>query len=531
MSLKIKALVFPLSILVFIFLLMGGVFSYLLNTHSTLIHDRQLSDLLHSEKRQLETSMKLLISTQQPADAIYGLEAEDDLFAREISTQLRPLGLNRIVFVNQETNIMFPLEFKLPEQIKESLRAFPLQRHEVQTHLIGRYLVAIGAVFDVDTPKGYLIFMVRLPYALAELATQVFAQATIAEEEAETIPLVSEQLKAAHSDALLTSQQLRMRSAWIGGSVLLLGLLFFVITLGPLTFGIVSRVHKLAGILSALGQSRDCDLSQRLHVESSDEVGELATGFNRFMDGLKQVIDSVIQTADRVTPIAQKVNQTSQIVSDSMGHQASVLEETSSALEEMSNNIHQSASHTRHTEQLARQVAADAQTGQLVVEQALEAMQAITSRISVITEIANKTNLLALNAAIEAARAGDHGKGFAVVALEIRKLAEHSRRASSEIAELSLSSQTVAEDAGRLFANLLPNIEKTSDLIREVAASSEDQSLGVEQINNAVQQLNDVTQQNAKVALDMTTLADALSQNADTLDSAVECFKKHLRKN
>jgi methyl-accepting chemotaxis protein len=158
------------------------------------------------------------------------------------------------------------------------------------------------------------------------------------------------------------------------------------------------------------------------------------------------------------------------------------------------------------------------------VTQTVKAMKDIAGRITIIEEIARQTDLLALNAAIEAARAGEHGKGFAVVASEVRKLAERSRTAASEIGRLSGSSVAVAEQAGAMIARLVPRIRETAKLVQEIAAASDEQNTGAAQVNKAVSELDQVIQQNAASSEKMAASAEELSGQADQLQSSIAFF-------
>jgi methyl-accepting chemotaxis protein len=151
-------------------------------------------------------------------------------------------------------------------------------------------------------------------------------------------------------------------------------------------------------------------------------------------------------------------------------------------------------------------------------------MKNIASRITIIEEIARQTNLLALNAAIEAARAGEHGKGFAVVAAEVRKLAERSQVAAAEISHLSNSSVGVAESAGAMLTKLVPDIQKTAELVQEISAASKEQAGGADQINSSIQQLNNVVQMNAGSAEEMASTAEELSAQAAQLQESILFF-------
>jgi methyl-accepting chemotaxis protein len=194
-------------------------------------------------------------------------------------------------------------------------------------------------------------------------------------------------------------------------------------------------------------------------------------------------------------------------------------------MEQMSANIRQNADNALQTEKIAVKSAADTLEGGKAVEQTVAAMKEIASKINIVGEIARQTNLLALNAAIEAARAGEHGKGFAVVASEVRKLAERSQVAAQEIGRLSVTSVDVAERAGEMLQQIVPDIQRTASLVQEISASSKEQDAGAEQINKAIQQLDQVIQQNAGTAEEMSSTAEELSSQAEQLQSVVSFFK------
>lgn len=194
-------------------------------------------------------------------------------------------------------------------------------------------------------------------------------------------------------------------------------------------------------------------------------------------------------------------------------------------MQEMGSNIQQNSNNATQTERLASKSSLDAAQSGKSVTDSVAAMKEIASKISIIEEIARQTNLLALNAAIEAARAGEHGKGFAVVASEVRKLAERSQKAAGEITHLSATSVVVAEKAGDMLTKLVPDIRKTSELIQEIAASSNEQNTGAQQINKAIQQLDQVIQQNASAAEELASTSEELNSLADELQDAIGFFK------
>jgi len=193
-------------------------------------------------------------------------------------------------------------------------------------------------------------------------------------------------------------------------------------------------------------------------------------------------------------------------------------------VEEIDANIQQNAENASRTNQIASQAAIDAKESGDAVTQAVVAMKEISGKINIIEEIARQTNLLALNAAIEAARAGEHGKGFAVVAAEVRKLAERSQTAASEITELSSTNVAVAEMAGNKLEKLVPDIQKTSDLIQEISAAVAEQRASVTQINSAIQQLDVIVQQNAAGSEEMAATTEELALQANILLTTIGFF-------
>lgn len=285
---------------------------------------------------------------------------------------------------------------------------------------------------------------------------------------------------------------------------------------------IKKAINNASVVVSKLSEG---DLTVDIDTTNQDEIGLLLADLKGMIHKFKNVISYVNSASDNIVAASQELSSSSQQMSEGATEQAAATEEVSSSMEEMVANVQQNTENAHQTEKIAIKASADAIDGSVAVNEAVSSMKLIADKISVISDIARQTNILALNAAVEAARAGDQGRGFAVVAAEVRKLAEKSQVAATEINELSQSSVTIAEKSGRLLGAIVPNIQHTAKLVEEISSSSSEQNLGASQINNAIQQLNQVTQQNAATSEEMAASAEELSSQADQLKEIISFFK------
>jgi len=282
-----------------------------------------------------------------------------------------------------------------------------------------------------------------------------------------------------------------------------------------------NSIDDVEKVLRALA---DGDLTQNMTAQYSGVFERLGNNVNSTVEKLKDVIGTMQANGVQVAATSNEVNMAAQKIGQGSSEQAASLEEISSAMEEMAANINQSANNAGKTEEIAQKVSVDAETSGKIVAAAAESMQEIADKISIIEEISRQTNMLALNAAIEAARAGEHGKGFAVVAAEVRKLAERSQKAASEISELTGDVVTLSELAGDRLEDLVPSIKQTAELVQEISVSSREQDIGASEINNALQQLDSVVQRSAGSSEELVTSAKILAEKSSSQKQIIDYF-------
>jgi methyl-accepting chemotaxis protein len=305
----------------------------------------------------------------------------------------------------------------------------------------------------------------------------------------------------------------------VGCSALAL-LMAFLIT-RSLTSQLGGEPSYVAEIASRVA---DGDLTMTIQTRGGD-TSSVLHAMQTMVTRLSQVVSDVNGGAESLASASEEVSATAQSLSQAASEQAAGVEETSASIEQMTASISQNTENAKVTDGMATKAATEATEGGEAVRATVVAMKQIAQKIGIIDDIAYQTNLLALNAAIEAARAGEHGKGFAVVAAEVRKLAERSQVAAQEIGTVASNSVELAEKAGRLLDTIVPNIRKTSDLVQEITAASEEQSSGVGQINAAVNQLNQTTQQNASSSEELAATAEEMSGQAEQLQQSMAFFK------
>jgi methyl-accepting chemotaxis protein len=378
-------------------------------------------------------------------------------------------------------------------------------------------------------PIGNKVISMALAEDLQKVRGSVELSNGVAREKVSAInSLIDEATKLKEGNAKVIAAQTRelyQESRWFM-VLLIVGSVCFGVLAGVLiSIGLARQLGGEPGYIAGIAEKvADGDLTIRFDANNKIETGIYAA-LKSMVLKLQEVVGEVSCAADNVASGSVQLSSGAESMSQGASEQAAAAEEASASMEQMSSNIKQNADNALQTEKISIKSSLDAQEGGKAVVHTVAAMKEIAGKINIIEEIARQTNLLALNAAIEAARAGDHGKGFAVVASEVRKLAERSQRAAAEISELSTSSVEVAEKAGNMLVKMVPDIQRTAELVQEISASSNEQNSGAEQINKAMQQLDQVIQQNASAAEEMSATAEELSSQAEQLQATVAFFK------
>jgi methyl-accepting chemotaxis protein len=298
----------------------------------------------------------------------------------------------------------------------------------------------------------------------------------------------------------------------------IIALLFLVAILYFPLSNIAGRIVEVIKVSEKISQG---NLSSSIPVSSMDEIGKLALATNEMAEKLRQIVGNIYRSSENINKASAGIGKFSGNISESASDQASSAEEIMASIEEMGASINSNSENARSTETIAIKALDGIKNGSNSANQTLQFIYEIASKIGVIGEISRQTNILALNAAIEAARAGQFGKGFTVVANEVKKLAEHAQAAAHEINLISEKGMEISKIAEKELSSLVPDVEKTASLIKEISNASTEQGAGTELIQSSVEMLNNVAQRNA-------ILADELNHKAAELDAEAQLLRKSI---
>ena len=391
---------------------------------------------------------------------------------------------------------------------------------------IGEFAPQAGAAADLRSASEALSKYVELSGKYYENQAQVAADYQISTQYGERIKSAMHHLAANNSsesnEGTSSASKIAEGMVWNISIATAFTVILVIIIATLLIRNIMRPVREAADGIAKISGG---DLNVKIETTSNDEIGEIVKQINAMAAKMKEAIQKITSGSDTILQSSQEMARTSQMMSEGAGQQAASAEQVSSSVEQMNAQIAQNSENAQETERIASKALESILKTNEASQKNMNAMKTIAQKISIIDEIAFQTNILALNAAVEAARAGDQGKGFAVVAAEVRKLAERSATAASEIDKVSKVGLSVSEESGTLLEQVIPEIEKTTQLVREIASSSQEQNSGISQITDAVQGLNEIIQQYAASAEEMASTSQNLAAQSIELKESVSYFK------
>jgi methyl-accepting chemotaxis protein len=321
------------------------------------------------------------------------------------------------------------------------------------------------------------------------------------------------------SDA--TSDKMAVHYTIILVIIIFLGMSLAILFGFLITRSIVTPIRESVKFANEIAKG---DLTATIEIIRKDELGDLVNAFNSTIGRLHDTVLSIKNSSDELALVSSQVNSTSQMLSQSASEQASETEQIYASIEEVKTSIKKNSENARQTEIISANAVKGIEEVRASALNSLASVKEINQKITIINDIAFQTNLLALNAAVEAARAGEYGKGFSVVASEVRRLSERSKIAADEINVISQKSLKFSEEAGKLLEALIPEINKTSDLVKEITSASAEQNDGASIVSHSINQINETTLSSAATAEELATSADQLAVNADTLKNLIGFF-------
>jgi len=449
----------------------------------------------------------------------------------ETGIAMRNIGLQSDVSLMQKEEQKVKDQRARYEKAQADLKALGLNDNEKKA-------LADIAALDADVDKAFKEAIGQVLAFNSEGAAKVIS-GRIDPLNQQTLALINKlvdmQQAAARDvmDSSVTADRSLMMMLFLLGAV--------AVAIGVACAVVITRsiTVPLSGAVEVAQKVAAGELTSQVHVEGKDETSELLQALKDMNDSLAKTVGDVRSGTDLISTASQEIASGNADLSARTESQASSLEETASSMEELTSTVKQNADNARQANQLAVTASSVAEKGGTVVAQVVETMGSIKASsskivdiIGVIDGIAFQTNILALNAAVEAARAGEQGRGFAVVASEVRNLAQRSAGAAKEIKELIGDSvdkvdagSKLVDEAGQTMGLIVTSIRQVADIMGEITAATQEQSNGIEEVNQAITQMDEMTQQNAALVEEAAAAAESMQEQAEMLAQAVSIFK------
>ena len=482
---KYKILIFPL-LFTFIFLVTFLVLSYFSSKNKLLLEQSQ-----NIFMPSIETSIKLSSTLASLQRTLQDAVASADEFKLEDADTLSSTIIDLCMMLNTKTG-----GSSIIESISDNFIIYYSNAKAVSLNMIE------GDFSDDANEKiGIMISQYQ------ELSGMINKLEIDSKNKAE-----AHFVQIAKNSKQLTSSQL---------IILLFGLAIFIISSYFISNAIVNPINKLVEYMNRIANKQ---IDFRINESRSDEIGKLYQSINKINKNLKEIIYDINDSVLAVLGASSELTKTAQKVSESVTEQAATTEEISASMEEMLAAVHSNASKAEITGKTATKSAKSMTESSKIFTETINSVLNISQKISVISDIASKTDILSINAAIEAARSGESGLGFAVVAQEIRKLADKSRLAAEEISSISESSQEISKIASEKLKTLIPEIMKSADLVNNIVLANREQSNNIEAVNMSLVQLSSTTNQNSASAVELSSSAEELSTQAEQLKATISVF-------